>query len=86
MKTPTSYPGLIEAEALPLAVSDRVAEIATEAAHACFAEIANQLDALGYPVTGDFAPDEVARMDHIFQGFVLAMALNNPKIGAMNND
>lgn len=77
---------LREAEILPLDVSDALPAIADEACHACFMEIAGQLEALGYPVTGDFAPEEVAALTDAFQGFVLAMALNNPKIGGMQDD
>lgn len=74
---------MIEAEVLPLAVSDQVKAIAGEAIHAAFAEIGSQLEALGYPVTGDVSPGEVAQLEDAFIGYVLAMCLNNPTIAAM---
>ena len=82
-KNPIS--GLIEAEAVPLAVSDAVSDIAEDAAQAAFALIGARLGLLGYAVTGDFAPDEVARIESLFTGFVLAMSLNNPTIAAMQD-
>jgi N-acetyl-anhydromuramyl-L-alanine amidase AmpD len=76
---------MIEATVLPLEVSDRVAAIADEAIHAAFAEIADQLKALGYEVTGDVMPGEAEELEHAFQGYVLAMALNNPTIARMQD-
>jgi hypothetical protein len=76
---------LTEAEALPLAVSDQVCDIAEEALQAAFRVIAERLEVLGYPVSGDFSPDEVMLLDHTFQGFVLSMSLNNARIAEMQN-
>lgn len=78
-----SATGLMEATVVPVEVSDKVAEIAEDACQAAFALIASRLEGLGYPVSGDFAPDETLRLDSLFQGFVLTMMLNNEKIGRM---
>lgn len=77
--------GMCEAEILPLAVSDAVADIAEEAMQAAFKVIADRMDALGYEVSGDVMPDEAWNLDFLFQGFVLGMALNNEKIAAMQS-
>jgi hypothetical protein len=76
---------MLEAEALPLAVSDQVVDIAGEAIQAAFKVIADRLDEVGYPVTGDITPDETVELEHAFQGYVLAMALNNPTIARMQD-
>lgn len=73
----------VDQTVLPLAVSDQVARIAEEAQDAAFRAIAENLEALGYPVTGDVAPDESLRLDFAFQGYVLNMAMNNPVLAAM---
>jgi hypothetical protein len=77
---------LMEAEVLPLAVSDAVKDIAEEALQAAFKLIADRLESLGYPVSGDIAPWEAPQLDNAFQGFVLMMALNNDRIGEMQED
>ena len=77
---------MIEANVLPLEVSDAVEEIAEQATHAAFAKIAECMAGLGYEVTGDVMPGEDAELEHAFQGYVLAMALNNDRIAAMQND
>ena len=75
---------LEEASVLPLAVSDAVVDIAEDAMQAAFKVIADRLEDLGYPVSGDIAPWEAPQLDNAFQGFVLKMALNNDRIGRMN--
>lgn len=83
-KSQNLWSGMIEAETLPLEVSDQVEDIAEAALQAAFKVIADRLELIGYPVTGDVMPDEAFRLDFLFQGFVLGMALNNQKIGEMN--
>lgn len=73
--------GLLEATELPDDVA--VDAIAEDSLQAAFKVIADQLGEAGYPVTGDIAPDEAARLDDLFRSFVRAMALNNDTIGAM---
>lgn len=73
--------GVMEATALPDDVN--VDAIAEDALQAAFKVIADQLGESGYPVTGDVAPDEAARLDDLFRSFVRCMALNNDTIGAM---
>jgi hypothetical protein len=72
-----------EAHVLPLNVSDQVVDIAEEAMQAAFKVIADRLEGLDYPVTGDIAPWEAVQLDCAFQGFVLMMALNNDRIAEM---
>lgn len=40
----------------------------------------------GFPVTGDFAPDEFEAINRIAENWVGAMALNNAEIAALNGD
>ena len=74
---------LLEAEVMPLSVD--VVEIAEQASQAAFKTIADGLAAAGFPVSGDFAPDEIRQIDNAFAGFVLSMALNNETIAGMQN-
>lgn len=83
MTTQNVSTGLLEATVTPLAVADEVESIAEEAMQAAFKVIADRMELVGFPVTGDIAPDEAFKLDQLFQGFVLGMALNNPKIAAM---
>ena len=75
---------MIEATVMPLAVD--VEDIAEEALQAAFKTIADRMSKAGYPVSGDFAPDEVAELDHAFKGYVLTMALNNQRIYEMQDE
>lgn len=85
MPTQNITSGLLEASTMPVKVSDAVPEIAEDALQAAFAVIATRMKRLGYPVSGDMAPDESVRLDSLFQGFVLSMALNNPTIAGMQD-
>lgn len=60
-----------------------VQQIAERAQHEAFATIASEMAEAGYPVTGDFAPDEVLQLDNAFVSFVLAMARNNDTIARL---
>lgn len=75
---------LFEASALPVEVDPNA--IGEDALQAAFALIAQRLADEGYPVTGDFAPEETQRLKDLFVSFVQRMALNNPAIAALNED
>jgi hypothetical protein len=69
---------------LPVEIHD--SEIVEEVSQVTFAAIAERLAALGFPVTGDFAPDEVIAIDRVIEAFIGAMALNNPEIQRLNEE
>jgi len=75
---------LFAATRLPAEVDAK--NIAEEAMQTAFRVIADRLEAEGYPVSGDFAPDEAVTIDNAFVSFVHAMALNNPVIAELNRD
>jgi hypothetical protein len=78
---------LHEAQTLPDDLTgDDVSEIAEQALQAGFAKIAEQLEARGYPVTGDFMPGETFQLEAAFRMFVSSMALNNPTISKLNDE
>jgi hypothetical protein len=62
---------------------DAIADGALEAA---FGKIAGGLEEYGYPVTGDFTPDETVALEDVFRAFVRGMAQNNPAIAALNEE
>jgi hypothetical protein len=74
---------MITAQHLPKTVV--VEDVAEAACQAAFKTIADALEAAGYEVTGDFAPEEVIALDEQFQTYVRAMAINNPTIAAMQH-
>jgi hypothetical protein len=73
------------AEALPADVAILLPEIAYAASEAAFGMIATRLASLGYPVTGDFAPSEVASIEEAFALCVRGMAMNNPDVARLND-
>lgn len=73
-----------EATTIPAEVEEHLPEIVEASIQAAFKMIADQFEALGFPVTGDFAPDEVAAMEETFETFVRTMALNNNTIAELN--
>jgi hypothetical protein len=77
---------LLQATALPEDVAVNVNDIAEEALQSAFGVIANRLDDLGFPVTGDISPGEAVQLDSLFSSFVRTMALNNVAIAALNDE
>lgn len=73
------------AETLPADVAAQLSELAFAASEAAFGTIAERLAALGYPVTGDFGPSEVASIEEAFALCVRGMAMNNPEVARMND-
>lgn len=69
---------------MPRDVFDAVPEIAEAAMQAAFGKIAERLEELGYPVTGDVTPEETLQLEEAFARYVRMMSLNNPEIGGMN--
>ena len=78
--------GLDKATQIPTDLADNLDFIVEEASQAAFHEIAVGLEELGYPASGDFTPGETFAIEAAFKTFVLSMALNNPKIAAMQEE
>jgi len=75
---------LLNTTTLPAEIDlEHVANLAITAA---FRSIADSMERYGYPVTGDFAPEEAVQIERAFAAFVGAMALNNPEIAALNEE
>ncbi len=74
-----------EATVLPDDVTAMLPHIVEAATQAAFKTIADLLAAEGFPVTGDFAPDELQTITEAFETFVRTMALNNNDIASMND-
>lgn len=74
-----------QAENLPDEVEIQLPQIVEDSIQSAFKTIADNLEALGYPVSGDFAPDEVVKIEAIFESFVRSMALNNTAISTLNS-
>lgn len=70
---------------LPREVEEALPGIREDAIQAAFGAIADRLEALGYPVTGDLTPAEAAELDRQFESYVRAMALNNERIADMQD-
>lgn len=73
-----------EATNLPAEITEDMPEIVENAIQAAFSKIAAELEERGYPVIGDFTPEEVSIMGSVFENFVRTMALNNNDIAALN--
>lgn len=71
---------------LPPEIGDALPDIVEDALQAGFAKIAERLEGLGFPVTGDFAPDEVFTIERAFDIFVRSMSLNNPDVARLNDE
>ena len=71
------------ADNLPMTVHARMSELVENSMQAAFKQIADDMEALGYPVTGDIAPWELPQLEEAFQLFVRTMALNNVNISEM---
>lgn len=68
---------------LPVEIHE--SDIVEEVTQVTFRAIADRLNALGFPVTGDFGPGEVDAIENAVESFIAAMALNNGDIGKMND-
>lgn len=74
-----------EATNLPTEIDSALPEIIENTIQAAFGKIASELESRGYPVTGDFTPDEVEAFQNEFENYVRLMALNNNAIAKLND-
>lgn len=77
---------LTRAAELPPAVTEHMPAIVEWAQQAAFGAIADWLNILGFPVSGDIAPETAIAMDDLFEKLVRGMAMNNDDIAAMNEE
>lgn len=76
---------LIKARVLPPEIEADLDAIVEELVQGSFLLIANKLEELGYPASGDMMPGEVEFIESTFEAFFRAMAMNST-IAAINDD
>lgn len=83
---PTLTLPITTAGVMPAAVAERMPAIVEWAQMAAFGAIADWLEILGYPVSGDIAPETAIALDGVFETLVRGMAMNNDAIANMNEE
>jgi hypothetical protein len=61
-------------------------DIREDAVNAFFKTVADRFADYGFPLTGDFAPEELQAIYKVADEWLRSMALNNPHIAALNEE